>query len=101
MFKPFKPTPGQPWKRLVDAASLPAKLCPSKETEDQLRPRSVGKIWGPYAAASVLRLGPGLYSRGMRAVGRGVARTPGALSAHHQDAFAPGEGWVGELKVTV
>ena len=90
-FKPFKPTPGQPWKRLVDAASLPAKLRPS-ETGDQLRPpRSVG-IWGPYAAASVLRLGPGLYSRGMRAVGRGVARIAGALSAHHQDAFAPGEG---------
>ena len=40
----------------------------------------------------ILRLGPGLHSRGMRGVGRAVAGTAGALSAHHQDAFAPGDG---------
>ena len=41
----------------------------------------------------ILRLGPGLHSRGMRAVGRAVVGTAGALPAHHQDASAPGEGW--------
>ena len=40
-----------------------------------------------------LRLGPGLHSRGMRAVGHAVVGTAGALPAHHQDASAPGEGW--------
>ena len=41
----------------------------------------------------ILRLGPGLHSRGMRAVGHAVVGTAGALPAHHQDASAPGEGW--------
>ena len=41
----------------------------------------------------ILRLGPGLHSRGMRSVGHAVVGTAGALPAHHQDASAPGEGW--------
>ena len=41
----------------------------------------------------ILRLGPGLHSRGMRAVGHAIVGTAGALPAHNQDASAPGAGW--------
>ena len=41
----------------------------------------------------ILRLGPGLHSRGMREVGHAIVGTAGALPAHNQDASAPGAGW--------
>ena len=53
----------------------------------------MGSHGEPGFSIPILRLGPGLHSRGMHGVGRADAGTAGALSAHHQDASAPGEGW--------
>ena len=53
----------------------------------------LGEPGCPGCSIPSLRLGPGLHSRGTRAVGRAVVGTAGALPAHHQDASAPGEGW--------
>ena len=49
----------------------------------------------------ILRLGPGLHSRGMRAVGHAIVGTAGALPAHNQDALCARCGLGGESKIGI
>ena len=79
--------------KLVERCCKPSsQAVPLRFVQSSWRP---GITWEGEPGCSIpsLRLGPGLHSRGMRAVGRAAVGTAGALLAHSQDTSAPGEGW--------